>query len=184
MAFLRGINVGGHRSFRPSVLAKALARYDVVNVGATGTFVIRRPITRARLRAEIARRLPFPAHIMMCDGRELVALAARDPLRKAPRGPDVVRFVSIMAQRPRRPPRMPITLPTRGAWLVRILAREDRFLVGVYRRRMKVIGLLGKMDTLFGVAVTTRGWSTITAVVKALRPRSNQTRRRPSRSNP
>lgn len=51
VAFLRGINVGGHRSFRPSVLAKQLAHYDVVSIGATGTFVIRRPITRTKLRA-------------------------------------------------------------------------------------------------------------------------------------
>ena len=36
VAFLRGVNVGGHRRFRPSLLAKELAGYDVVNVGATG----------------------------------------------------------------------------------------------------------------------------------------------------
>jgi hypothetical protein len=40
VAFLRGVNVGGHRAFRPSVLAKQLARYEMVNIGATGTFVI------------------------------------------------------------------------------------------------------------------------------------------------
>jgi len=32
--FLPGINVGGHRAFRPSVLAKELGIYDAVNVGA------------------------------------------------------------------------------------------------------------------------------------------------------
>ena len=168
VAFLRGINVGGHRAFRPSVLAKQLARYEVVNIGATGTFVIRRPITRAQLRAELARRLPFAAQVMICEGRELLALGADDPFRKAPKGADVVRFVSIMARRPRHVPAIPIRLPEEGQWLLRILATENRFLFGVYRRQMRVISYLGMIDRLLGVAVTTRNWNTIKSVIKVL----------------
>ena len=41
IVFFRGINVGGHRAFRPSVLARELDIYDAVNVGAAGTLVIR-----------------------------------------------------------------------------------------------------------------------------------------------
>ncbi len=168
VAFLRGVNVGGHRAFRPSVLATELARYEVVNVGAAGTFVIRRPITRVQLRAELARRLPFAAQVMICEGRELLALGADDLFREAPKGPDVVRFVSVMARRPRLVPTIPIRLPREGTWLLRILARENRFLVGVYRRRMRVISYLGMIDRLVGVAVTTRNWNTITSVIKVL----------------
>ena len=40
--------------------------------------------------------------------------------------------------------------------MVRILARENRFVVGLYRRHMKVIGHLGTLDRVFGVPVTTR----------------------------
>ena len=36
IVFFRGINVGGHRAIRPSVLAKELGIYDAVNVGAAG----------------------------------------------------------------------------------------------------------------------------------------------------
>ena len=42
VVLLKGVNVGGHRTFRPSVLAKALRRYDVVNIGAAGTLVVAR----------------------------------------------------------------------------------------------------------------------------------------------
>ena len=168
VAFLRGINVGGHRAFRPSVLAKQLARYEVVNVGATGTFVICRPITKTKLRAELARRLPFDAHIMICEGRELLDLEADDVFRKAPKGPDVTRFVSIIAKRPHTIPAIPIRLPEKGAWLLRILAVENRFVFGVYRRHMKVISYLGMLDRLLGVPVTTRNWNTITSVIKVL----------------
>ena len=36
VVFLRGVNVGGHKAFQPSVLAKELADFDVVSVGAAG----------------------------------------------------------------------------------------------------------------------------------------------------
>ncbi len=168
VAFLRGINVGGHRAFRPSVLAQQLARYDMVNIGATGTFVIRCPITKTKLRAELARKLPFDTHVMICEGRELIALEAADPFRKAPNGPDVTRFVSIMARRPHAVPAIPIRLPEKGAWLLKILAAENRFAFGVYRRHMKVIGYLGMLDRLLGVPVTTRNWNTIKSVIGIL----------------
>src|SRR4051812_22278516 len=57
VVFLRGVNVGGHRRFRPSVLAKALSAYDVTNVGAAGTFVVRQQGTRAKFLAELRQRL-------------------------------------------------------------------------------------------------------------------------------
>jgi hypothetical protein len=35
------LNVGRHRRFRPAVFARELAPFDVVDVGAAGTFVVR-----------------------------------------------------------------------------------------------------------------------------------------------
>ena len=168
VAFLRGINVGGHRTFRPSLLARQLARYQVTNIGATGTFVIHRAITKTKLRAELAHRLPFDAQVMICEGRELLALEAVNPFRRAPKGTGVTHFVSILPRRPRRAPSLPIRLPEKGAWLLKILAVEGRFAFGVYRRHMKVIGYLGMLDKLLGMPVTTRNWNTIKSVIKVL----------------
>jgi hypothetical protein len=58
IVFFRGINVGGHRTLRPSMLAKQLGAYDVVNVGAAGTFVVRKPGPRATFLAELHKKLP------------------------------------------------------------------------------------------------------------------------------
>ncbi len=52
---------------------------------------------------------------------------------------------------------------------MKILARRNRFVIGMYRRHMKVIGFLGALDRLYGVPVTTRNWNTITAIVRVLR---------------
>ena len=65
-------------------------------------------------------------------------------------------------------PSTPLRLPSSGKWLLEILAREGRFVIGQYRRHMKVISYLGAVDRLFGVPVTTRNWNTITAIAKVL----------------
>lgn len=168
VVFLRGVNVGGHKTFRPSELAKALGRFDVVNIGAAGTFVVRKPVARAALRAEIARRLPFDAGVMICDGRDVAALASRDPFEGRPSGPAFVRFVSVLAKRraPSRP--LPFDLPESGPWGVRVIDCDRQFVLGVYRREMKAIGQLGKLDRIFGVPVTTRNWNTIQAIAAVL----------------
>ena len=168
VVLLRGVNVGGHRTFRPTALAARLKHLDSVNIGAAGTLVIRKPVTRAKLRAELARLLPFDTQIMICEGREIVGLLSRDRFASQPMRPDMVRFVSTLSQTPRSAPSTPISFPSSGRWLLRIVAREGRFVFGLYRRHMKVIGYLGTLDRLFGVPVTTRNWNTITAIAKVL----------------
>jgi uncharacterized protein (DUF1697 family) len=168
VVFLRGINVGGHRRFRPSILARELSAYDVVNVGATGTFVVRRPGSRASFSAELLRKLPFEAKVVICSGRDVLRLETDNPFGALRPRADVVRFVSILSRAGRLRAALPLTLPPRGEWFVRIIAVERRFVFGVYRRRMKTIGYLGQIDDLFGVPATTRSWSTMRAIARIL----------------
>jgi uncharacterized protein (DUF1697 family) len=168
VVLLRGVNVGGHRAFRPTTLAEQLKHLGVINIGAAGTFVIRRAVTPAKLRAEFARRLPFDAEIMICQGRDIVRLMSQDHFSDQPARPDIVRFVSVLSKCPRSTPSTPIILPSSGPWLVKILARDDRFVLGMYRRHMRTISYLSTLDRLFGVPATTRNWNTMTAIVKVL----------------
>ncbi len=169
VAFLRGVNVGGYRAFRPSVLARQLARYDVVNIGAAGTFVVRSPGPRRVFRAELARRLPFSTEVALCDARDLLALEADPPFAATPSPPGVVRFVSVLAKTARLRPAMPILLPPDGPWLLRMLGTRGPFIFGEYRRQMKAIGYLGQIDKFFGAPATTRNWNTIAAILRVLK---------------
>jgi uncharacterized protein (DUF1697 family) len=168
VVFLRGVNVGGHRTFRPSLLAKALSRYDVVNVGAAGTFIVRNPGPRATFRAALLNELPFEAHVMLCDARALVRMHASRPFGAQPPRSDVVRFVSVLAKASPAQRSVPLQLPPSGKWFVRVVGTAHPFVFGEYRRHMKTIGYLGQIDKLFGVPVTTRSWSTIETIVKLL----------------
>jgi uncharacterized protein (DUF1697 family) len=170
VVLLRGVNVGGHRTFRPSVLASQLKHLDAVNIGAAGTFVIRKRISQALLRAEFARRLPFETTIVICQGRELAELASRREF-SAQVPPGVVRFLSILPRARRPAPATPMQFPSKGQWLVKVVATADRFVVGMYRRNMKTIGYLGGLDKVFGQAMTTRNWNTLTAIIRVLEER-------------
>ena len=167
VVLLRGVNVGGHRTLRPSGLAAQLTHLDVVNIGAAGTFVVRRRAGHTRVRAEFARLLPFDTKIVICEGREIVRLVSREDFNQPVR-PGVVRFLSVLTRAPRAAPETPVRFPPAGPWLVKIIGRDRRFVVGMYRRHMKTIGYLGKLDAVFGAPVTTRNWNTLHAIVKVL----------------
>ena len=169
VVFLRGINVGGHRSFRPTKLAEALKHLDAVNIGAAGTLVIRQPMSQSQARAEVASRLPFAAEIVVCQGRDIVNLVSKNPFNGRSMRQGVVHFVSVLSQRPRLAPSTPMQFPSSGPWLMKVLSKRNRFVIGMYRRHMKVIGLLGGLDRLYGVSVTTRNWNTIEAIARVLR---------------
>jgi uncharacterized protein (DUF1697 family) len=169
VVFLRGVNVGGHRTFRPSILARELSGYDVLNVGAAGTFVVRKPGSRAKFRTALLRKLPFDAKIALCDGRDLMQLETENPFGTPPSPPDVVRFVSILSKTGGVRASLPVTFPSDGDWLVRVIASEGQFVFGEYRRHMKTIGYLGQIDKLYGVPATTRNWNTIITIIRILK---------------
>ena len=168
VVLLRGVNVGGHRTFRPARLAEQLQHLGAVNIGAAGTFVVRQRVSQKQLRAELASRLPFETEIMICHSRDIVRLLSQPWFAGRPSRPDIVRFVSLLSRAPRLAPPLPLTLPSRGQWLLRVLARDGRFVIGEYRRQMKAIGYLGTLDRIFGASATTRNWNTISAIAKVL----------------
>jgi len=174
VVFLRGVNVGGHRSFRPSILAKQLSAFDVINVGAAGTLIVHKPGSRTTFLAELRRRLPFETEVSVCEGRDLIGLELENPfnvgdLGQDAIGPDMVRFVTVLSRVPRLQPRFPMAIPAVGEWYVRLLGSKGRIIFGVYRRHMKTIGCLGRIDRLLGVPATTRNWNTIIAIMKILK---------------
>src|SRR5579864_4288992 len=121
VVFLRGVNVGGHRTFRPSILARELSDYDVVNVGAAGTLVVRRPGSRAKFRAELLRKLPFEAEIAICDDRDLLRLEQESPFGIDQPHREIVRFVSVLSKAGRCTAAIPFAIPAEGEWFVRVI---------------------------------------------------------------
>jgi uncharacterized protein (DUF1697 family) len=162
VVFFRAVNVGGHQKFQPAKLAKELAQYGVVNIGAAGTFVARENVSETKLREEILRRLPFKPELMICPARDLLALARGNWYADAPAGKDVGRFVSVLQKAPRVKPRLPIEQPTGAKWEVRVVAITGRFVLSV--RRLGQTYSNAVVEKHLGVPATTRGWNTIETI--------------------
>jgi uncharacterized protein (DUF1697 family) len=169
VVFLRAVNVGGANRCRPTLIAKQLARFDIVNIGAVGTFVVRKDVSESVLRGVIARKLTFKCEIMICPARDVIKLTSKNPFSGLPSGADITRFVSVLAKRLPAPPPLPLSLPSDDGWLLKIIAIQDRFVLGLYRREMKVISYLGKIEKRLGVPATTRNWNTIEKIGRVLR---------------
>jgi uncharacterized protein (DUF1697 family) len=186
VVFLRAVNVGTANRCQPAAIAKQLAKFGVMNIGAVGTFVVREDVSESTLRTAIARKLPFKCEIMICPARDIIKLGSKDPFSRQPSGPDITRFVNVL-HKPLRArgrsalhqtsnlkpqtsqlPLLPLALPSDGEWLLKIIAVQDRFVLGVYRRQMKAISYLNKIEKLYGVPATTRNWNTIEKIVKIL----------------
>jgi uncharacterized protein (DUF1697 family) len=191
VVFLRAVNVGGANRCQPAVIAKQLAQFRVINIGAVGTFVVRENVSESVLRHAIAKKLPFKCEIMICPGRDIIKLASKDPFSQEPFGPNITRFVNVLAKplphvrssshqtstiKPQTSqlPALPLSLPSENDWLLKIIAIQNRFVLGLYRREMKAIGYLGKIEKLLGVPATTRNWNTIEKIVQVLRKHSLQ----------
>jgi uncharacterized protein (DUF1697 family) len=168
VVFLRAVNVGRANRCQPAVIARQLSKFGVINIGAVGTFVVRENVSESALRAAVAKELSFKCEIMICPARDIIKLTSSDPFTEHTPDPDVVRFVNVLAKRPSSPLRLPLCLPSDNDWLLKIIAIENRFVLGLYRRHMKAIGYLGKIEKLIGVPATNRNWNTIEKVAKIL----------------
>jgi uncharacterized protein (DUF1697 family) len=168
VVFLRAVNVGGANRCQPAQIAKELAKFGVVNIGAVGTFVVREDVSESALRSAIAKKLPFKCEIMICPAKQIVDLARENPFN-GDRGNDIDAHVSIMAKPPAKVPALPIYVPSKDKWEIKI-ARAIGPAVLSLRRKVPNGRLYPNqiVEKQFGVAATTRSWNTIGRIAKIL----------------
>jgi len=165
VVFLRAANVGGKNVFRPAELVKSLARLDVINVGAAGTFVVRGRAGAAQIRREILSRLPFEPALAMVKASEVLALVESKPFAgvrfsKRRRG-----WVAVMDKQPRLRPKLPVVVPAGKAWQVRLERAQGRFALGLWQRGTGGFVFPSHVvERALGVTATTRWWETLERV--------------------
>jgi uncharacterized protein (DUF1697 family) len=162
VVFFRAVNVGGHQPFQPGVLARQLAEFGVVNVGAAGTFVVRGKVSQARLRDEIFRRMPFRPELMICPVRDVLAAARDQRFQAVPGGKGIGRFVSVLPKVPSTLPPLPVEQPAGVRWEVRIVAVIGRFVLS--HRRTGQTYPNAVVEKHFDLPATTRNWNTLETI--------------------
>jgi uncharacterized protein (DUF1697 family) len=176
--FMRAVNVGGHQTFKPAQLARDLAAIGAVNIGAAGTFVIRKPPSAAALAADLRRRLPFETDLMICPARDIDMVAGE--LAALEVVADARPMLTVLANVPAVVPPLPADKPAGDRWELRLARVTGRYAWSLYRpvgpRPLNVNAFVEKS---LGVAGTTRNANTLAAIQKVLgSSSSNQPRRR------
>ena len=169
VVFMRGVNVAGHKTFRSAAFAKELSAFDVVSVGAAGTFIVRNRVSQGALRADFLRRLPFKAEFMICRARNLLELAAGEPFPREASVKGVRRFVSVLAKSPPNFPTLPFSHPAGREWQVKLVGLCGRFALSLWRRTGRAMIYPNEVvEKRLAVAATTRTWDTIFKITSVL----------------
>jgi uncharacterized protein (DUF1697 family) len=179
-AFLRGVNVGGHRPLKMADLRAAFEGMGFENVQtilASGNVVFDSDVgdERAlseRIEAELDRLFGYPITVIVRRLDDLVRLVESDPFKGVAVTPDTrfyVTFVSLPVKSetgasPAHDSEGGPTNPATGLVVVRVSSRDVLSAVTI-SPGFGTPELMTFLEKEFGPSVTTRGWNTIRKIV-------------------
>ena len=171
IVLLRGANLGKRR-FSPKAVVEALADLEAVNIGAAGTFVVRKRVGERPLRARIAAELPWDnPPMVILGGKEVRDVIATGGKVDVPAG--ARRFALALPKAPPKTPALPLVAMAKdGKWGMRYEALVGRVVIGV-RRRFDETGAYStrELDEAVGSDEgTMRDWPTWEKIGSALGP--------------
>ncbi len=174
-AFLRGINVGGHKLVSMKRLAQAFESLGLKNVKtllASGNVLFSAPPTNParlvrKIEAQLEETLGHEITVILRTRDDLQALADLNPFRSIRVTPRTRLFVTFLSEKPRTRLKIPYLSPDKS---FRILCRTRGELCSVLTVGPQWAKNLRQMDILekeFGKKITTRSWSTVLRLLRA-----------------
>ncbi len=170
VVFLRGVNVGGRKRYKPSRLADDLDDLEVTNIGAAGTYVVRGTDDPTVVRDQVEEALPFETQVFVSPGNQILELLEEDPLDLAALPEGTKAYVTVLSQAPAQVPKMPLDRPDGEDWQLRLAQVRDASILSL--RRPGTAGHWypnGVVEDVFGMPATTRGWATVERIGRVLR---------------
>ena len=169
IAFLRGINVGGHHKIPMPALRKAFEAMGFKNVRtvlASGNVVFEPTGKKAEdLEGTIARGLAgafgFPVPVLLRSMRELAALVAADPFNGLAPGTDTKFYVTFHPRDRPRASKARLPAPPQGVRIVSVRPGEVCSAVAL-SGGPGTPELMAFLEKWLGRDVTTRNWQTVT----------------------
>ncbi len=169
VVFLRAANVGGKNVFRPTALVAALKHLDVVNVGAAGTFVIRKKVSLAAARSAVVEQLGFETTIVIRPAHEIVALVESDPFHGVRFSKDLRGWIAALDRAPLKKPVLPAYTLGEADWGLRLDRIDRQFAMGLWKRRPSgVMTSSNFIEKLLGASATVRWWETFQRIARVI----------------
>lgn len=175
VAFLRGINVGGHHKIPMKELTLAMEQWGYTQISTllnSGNIIFHhRSIDSNQLEDELEKHLQitygFPVPVIIRDSCELMALLALDPFNQIELTKDLRFYVSFLKHRPS----IHFDLPWEsGDSSFRIINIVDKAVISFLDvSKITTPNSMIILEKAFGKEITTRNWNTIIKIADKLK---------------
>jgi len=173
-AFLRGINVGGHKTIKMDELKKAFEALGFENVKtllASGNVLFAAPAaSESTLAKKIEKKLETAFEheigVLIRKIAELQRLAEADPFARVKVTPQTRLYVTFLAEKTKSSLKIPYESPDKN---FKILCATESEVCSVLTLspNSRTVDLMSILEKEFGRRVTTRNWNTIEKILKA-----------------
>jgi len=172
VAFLRGINVGGHRLIKMDELARIFESFGHTKVRtfiASGNILFstsekREATITKHVESDLEKALGYHVDVFLRSINQLQTMVDSKPFARVKVSPDAKAYVTFFNAKPAALPDVPSGSPAKGYRLLRLDKRE------LYSLSLRLPnGRSGDSVTLVErivrIPTTTRNWNTITKLV-------------------
>ena len=174
-AFLRGINVGGHKLVSMKRLSQAFESLGFKNVRtllASGNVLFDAPPrNRAGLVRKIEARLEqtfgHEISVIVRTLDELRVVVDSTPFKGIRVTPRTRLFVTFLSEKPRTSLKIPYTSPDKSFRILRLTKSEVCSVLTLGKQWAKNLRQMDILEKEFGRKITTRSWSTVVRVLRA-----------------
>jgi uncharacterized protein (DUF1697 family) len=173
VAFLRGINVGGHKPVKMDELRKsfeALGFQNVKTILASGNVLFEAPkasplsLTRSietKLEAAVGHKIS----VLLRSLGELQDLADRRPFQNIKVTTQTRLYVTFLSEKPKSELRIPHQSPEKNFTILRGSSSEVCSVLTL-SPKAQTTDLMAFLEKAFGRNITTRNWNTITRILE------------------
>ncbi len=171
-AFLKGVNIGGHKKVPMPALKRAFEAMGFKNVRTvliSGNVAFeapgKKPPSGQALSRELEKAFGFPVMVILRSAAEIEAMIAADPFRDVPADPAIKPCVTFLPDRDARRPRLRLPAPEKGIRIVRVTPGEI-FSIVCYDEEGRTPALMSYVEKVFGTDGTTRTWGTVLKLMR------------------
>ena len=173
VAFLRGINVGGHKPVKMDELRnafEALGFQNVKTVLASGNVLFDAPKTKPlSLARAIENKLEavfgHKISVLPRGLEEIQDLANSRPFQNIKVTPQTRLYVTFLSEKPKSELKVPHESPDKSFTILRVSSSEVCSVLTLSPQR-QTTDLMVFLEKMFGRNVTTRNWNTITRILE------------------
>lgn len=173
VAFLRGINVGGHNIKMTDLRAAfdSLKLANVRTVLASGNVVFEAPeagtgALAQRIEEKLEFTFGYKIGATVRSFEELQLLYNANPFKGVNVGPQTRLYVTFLSAQPRSTLPIPYESPD-GSFTIISATGTELFSVLILSPRSHTTDLMAVLAKVLGNKITTRNWNTITKVLRA-----------------